>query len=156
GLKGNWVKCFAQNTTNGMVYVGTSDAGIFTVSKNSNFPFEVSFRPIKIKNGSGPVDIAALTFSENKLWYVEDNGHYGFIQNDELTDFYEDGRSFRNIVCENNVVWMGSKDDGILCLTLNNDTISTKKWIVADSESLLQSNNIYQLLFYNNQLWVGT
>lgn len=157
GLRGDWIKCFAQDPVSKRIYIGTNDAGIFWIDKSRDFPFQQSFKSLKVKNDFAPKDITALTVYRGNLWYVEDDGHYGFItKNNEVVDFYEEGRSFRNIVCEDNYIWLGSKDDGLLTLTLQGDSIVSKEWITTSNSTYLSSNNIYQLLFYNQQLWVGT
>jgi ligand-binding sensor domain-containing protein len=157
GLKGNWIKCFAQDPVSGHIYIGTNDAGIFTLDKRDAFPLQQSFKSLKVTNGFAPIDITSLTFYQGNLWYAGDDGHYGYIQkNGELVDFYEEGRSFRNIVCEGDYVWMGSKDDGLLILMLDGDSIVSKEWLTTNNSRFIKSNNIYQLLYYNRQLWVGT
>lgn len=156
GLKGNWVKCFEEDPKSNTIYIGTSDGGIFYTIKTREIQFNQTFRPVKITNGEMPRQVNALHLNNNRLWFASDNGSYGFIANDKVFDQSEDGRSFRNIVSHDNIIWIGSKDDGILRLKVNCDSILEKKWITANPEAGISSNNIYQLVYHNNQLWVGT
>lgn len=136
------------------MYIGTNDGGIYEVDNSKNGAY--LFKPIKTKNGNEPNHISHLTFYQGRLWFVEEDGGYGYIQNNLTRKFNEPGRTFRNIVCFKNSVWLGSKDDGILQLQLEDGQIKSKKWINTASKFAISSNNIYQLLFENNQLWVGT
>lgn len=155
GLKGSWVKSFTEDEKRKRVYVGTSDNGIFYANKNRT-PFQLTFSAVTLNNGAELKSVASILFHQDKLWFVSDDGSYGYIKDDKLIGFQENNKSFRNIVIRDSVVWVGSKDDGILTFTLRNDSIVNKKWLTANSEIGIQSNNIYQLIYHNDQLWVGT
>jgi ligand-binding sensor domain-containing protein len=154
GLRANWIKSFAEDPLSNKLYIGTNDGGIYEVDNSKNGAY--LFKPIKTKNGGEPKHISHLTFNQGKLWFVEEDGGYGYIQNNLTRKFNEPGRTFRTIVCVNNSIWLGSKDDGILKLTVQEGEIKNKKWINTASKYSISSNNIYQLLYYNQQLWVGT
>ncbi len=156
GLRGNWVKCFTENPSTGQVYIGTSDGGIFSVVRGRGANPINSFKFVETENGKAPKHITALRYVNAQLWFANDNGKYGFIEDKQITIFNEPGKSFRNIVAKDNVYWIGSKDNGIMRLEMDEDSISTKEWMNANVGNGIQSNNIYQLVYHNNQLWIGT
>jgi hypothetical protein len=65
-----------------------------------------------------------------------------------------DESSFRNCVGREEVRWLGTADNGILQITMNEDSIAEEKWI--STEHGISSNNIYQLVQNGASLWVGT
>ncbi|NOQ74359.1 MAG: hypothetical protein GQ574_20285 [Crocinitomix sp.] len=156
GLKGNWVKCFTEDPVTSKVYIGTSDGGIYYVKRGSGANPVNSFKRIETEYGEVPNHITALHYINGRLWFANDNGKYGFIQNGQITLFNEANKSFRNIVVHNNTVWIGSKDNGIMRLEMIQDSIQNKEWMNSGTNSGFQSNNIYQLIYHNSQLWIGT
>ena len=155
GLRGNWIKCFAQDPNSGRVYIGTSDGGVFYATKGKGAPDQVRFRALKVDGGDVPRNVPDLYWDSNRLWYVGDNG-FGFVKKGKLYHFKEEGKSFRNVTAHGNSIWLGSKDNGVYHITLEADTISNKEWIKANSGQGLQSNNIYQLVRNEQHLWIGT
>lgn len=155
GLRGNWIKSFTEDASKNRVYVGTSDGGIFYAENRRN-PGAISFQPLRASNGDVPKYITALHFDKGRLWFASDDGKYGFIINDKITVYNEPGKSLRNIQSKDSISWIGTKDNGILRLTIKKDTIFAKEWINASHGKGVSSNNIYQLVYYNEQLWVGT
>ncbi len=156
GLKGNWVKCFTEDPSTGQVYLGTSDGGIYYVRRGQGPNPVHSFKLITIENLQVPNHITALHYKNDQLWFANDNGKFGFVEDKNLTVFYEAGKSFRNIVSHNKNIWIGSKDNGILRLEVDKDSILSKDWLNSRPGTGIQSNNIYQLIYHNNQLWIGT
>lgn len=118
------IKSFAEDPLSNKLYIGTNDGGIYEVDNSKNGAY--LFKPIKTKNGNEPNHISHLTFYQGRLWFVEEDGGYGYIQNNLTRKFNEPGRTFRNIVCFKNSVWLGSKDDGILQLQLEDGQIKSK------------------------------
>lgn len=154
GLRGNWVRTFAHDDE-GNIYVGTSDDGIYVTNK-IGFPDNLSFKKMKVNQGDLPKSVVYLVFKDDRLWFTSNDGEYGYVENGRSQMFIENGKSFRNLVVQDEIVWLGSKDDGVLKVVFDDDQIQEKNWISTSTNSYLRSNNIYQLLKKDNHLWVGT
>lgn len=152
GLTSNWIKGFAQDNNTGEIYIATINGGIMRTKKNKDFPQNVRFSRLKTR-GELPDRIAFIFMFNNTLWYTGSDNEYGYIKNGEINNFKEGEVSFRNASHQDNKIWLGTAENGILQLTLIGDSIN-KKWLsTADG---ISSNNIYQLVWSENNLWVGT
>lgn len=151
GLAANWIKGFAQaEGNNSEILIATYGAGIIEAKKGVNYPFDVSFKKIE----GVPDRISSLSFHEGKFWFTSPSGDFGYLQEDNIVTFGKGQNVFRNIVIQDNYVWLGSTDNGVLRVEIIEDTIRSEKWLNADNG--LSSNNIYQLKFTAGNLWVGT
>ena len=156
GLKGNWVRSLTHDADNNRVYVGTSDNGIFRTNK-TGFPENLRFEQLKTKNNQLPASISFVHYDSERLWFASNNGQYGYVKNDDYLYLQnETGKSFRNLIVTDQVVWLGSKDDGILRVEFEDGEMINKEWISTTTSPFMRSNNIYQLVLDKNQLWVGT
>ena len=153
GLTSNWIKCFTQDKSTGEIFIGTINGGIMRVKKNSQFPENVRFSRLKIEKGKLPNRIAFIFIFENNLWFTSSDNEYGYIKNGEVFSFTEGEVSFRNACQKENTIWLGSSENGILQLTMDRDSIK-KEWLTTAQG--FSSNNIYQLIWSQNNLWVGT
>lgn len=154
GLTSNWIKCFAENEKTKEIFISTINGGILRVKKNKDFPLNVRFNKYKITKGELPDRLSYIFFFQGNLWFVSTESEYGFIKNGEVISFNKSGVNFRNAAVRNDQIWIGSTDNGILQLQVDKDSIINEKWI--DTKNGLKSNNIYQLLWDKNDLWVGT
>lgn len=155
GLNGNWVRSFSGDPKNNRVYIGTFDNGIYMTDKRG-FPDQLKFKKIVAENGAIPKSISYVKYYNDRLWFASNDGSYGYVMGDRLYLKRESGKSFRNLVITENIVWLGSKDDGILRVEFQNDTVLQSDWISSSTSRHMRSNNIYQLLRVKDQLWVGT
>ena len=154
GLVSGWIECFAENTRTGEIFIATKSDGIMRVRKGPGFPQEVNFARYKITSGKLPERLQHIFMFGGNLWYTSPGSDFGYIRNDRVFSFNEPGVNLRNGAPHNNEIWIGSNDHGILRLTVEDDSIVERRWVTtADS---LRSNNIYQLLWDDDQLWVGT
>ena len=154
GLTSNWIKCFAENEKTKEIFISTINGGILRVKKSKEFPLNVRFNKYKIKKGTLPDRLSHLFFFQGNLWFVSGENEYGYIKNGEVILYNKQGVNFRNATTRDDRIWIGSTDNGILQLQFKNDSLIDEKWI--DTKNLLSSNNIYQLLWDKNDLWVGT
>jgi len=154
GLTSNWIKCFAENEKTKEIFISTINGGILRVKKGKDFPQNVRFNKYKITKGKLPDRLSYIFFFQNNLWFVSTENEYGFIKNGEVIFFNKPDVNFRNAAVRNDMIWMGSTDNGILQLQVNKDSVINEKWI--ETKDGLRSNNIYQLLWDKNDLWVGT
>jgi two-component sensor histidine kinase len=147
---GAWIKCFAEYQ--GSIYVATSDAGIYRLKKMNGFPYRFEFE--RIFTNELPKSITYLKVIDNRLWFAAGIGQYGFIKNNSVHVFKKAGYYFRNICAAQHEIWFGTKDNGILRISLAGDKIKNEVWLT--DGSLLRSKNIYQLYTRKNEIWVGT
>ena len=155
GLSSLWVKCFAQSGgRNGKMYIGTSGAGIFEFKGGRDFPLNASFARLKSTGDQIPERINSMDFIQNELWFTGDGNQYGYYFNNKVVAYTETNSSFRNCAGTGNIRWLGSTDNGVLRIEVENDSIIDKRWIT--TKEGISSNNIYQLTLKENELWVGT
>lgn len=154
GMSSNWIKAFAQKDKNSPVYIATGGGGLMSVAKDWEFPVKVKFKKVKPSNREFPDRVSSLNFFEDQLWFTSPNGDYGFLKRNTLTAYNKSDVVFRNSAGLNNKIWLGSSDNGVLQIAMNKDSIISESWI--STENGLSSNNIYQLTYSNQMLWVGT
>jgi ligand-binding sensor domain-containing protein len=155
-LHSNWIKSFAQNPRTGQMFFSTFE-GIYYITNYNNFPLEIKFN--KIENKKIPSRISQICFDKNGILYFASNQGVGEvvlnIKNSKkwaTTILSSSDVNFRNVVIHDSIFYAGSSDRGILRLNLND--AGNQTWITTDN--WLNSNNIYQLTFHRNELWVGT
>lgn len=154
GLTSNWVKGFAPSDTKGEIVIATINGGILKVRKNADFPFNAKFSRLKIKEGQLPDRINFLFNHNGIIWFLGDETKYGFIKNGIVSVFDIKNVNLRNAATHENKIWFGTYDNGVLEITMNGDSIESERWITtADG---LSSNNIYQLISDQKNLWIGT
>ncbi|MBI3133557.1 MAG: histidine kinase [Bacteroidetes bacterium] len=154
GLTSNWIKGFAQNETTGEIYIATVNGGIMRVNKEKGFPPGVYFSKLKITSGKLPDRISHLFMFNDKLWFLGDENSYGFISKGHVHTTSLSNVNLRNAVVYNDHIWIGSFDNGILQLTMDGDSVKSQKWITTSDG--IASNTIYQLIWDNGDLWVGS
>ena len=155
GLHNSWIKSFAENPRTKQVFFATTQ-GIYYVTTLSNFPQTIKFN--KIENRLIPNRINQICFNENgTLYFASDKGIGKIVPNRNLTknwatEFIIEGNSFRNVTFKNNLLFAGSVDKGVLKIDLKNK--NNDEWL--NTTNWLNSNNIYQQIWHNNELWIGT
>lgn len=157
GLSANWVKCFAQEPfRGGTIYLGTNDGGIYKVSKGNNFPQSMRFSKHRLNGQKLPDKVVDLEFIDGKMWYATgtNRNDFGFIDDGVVRNYSEDA-TFRTVVGRDNHYWLGTSESGILSFRIEGDSMVRKEWITSSHE-YLGSNNIYQLVLDDRELWAGT
>jgi ligand-binding sensor domain-containing protein len=153
-LTSNWIKCFAENKETGEIFISTVNGGILRVTKSKTIPLTLSFSKIKISEGKYADRISCMFFFNDKLWFIGEDNSFGFIDGKNVVTKYKEDVSFRNAAYSENVIWIGTTDNGILQLKMKGDSVENETWITASDR--LSSNNIYQLIYHKSELWVGT
>jgi ligand-binding sensor domain-containing protein len=155
GLNANWIKCFEEDPESGTMYVGSSDGGIYKVNKGRDFPVSLKFSRLKVNKGKLPSKVSDLCFVDDRLWYTTGtSGTIGYVHQREAYSFSESQTTFRNIVGKDGFYWAGTSEDGIFSFQLKDDSLFNTSWVTSSEE--LSSNNIYQLILNDNEIWVGT
>jgi len=155
GLNSNWIKCFAQENKRGAkIYIGTAGAGILEVNRAWDFPLNASFKRVKSEGDKFPDRISSLSFIDDELWFTSSESNYGFYKDGKTTIFSNTKSAFRNCVGFGDRRWLGSMDNGVMMIETKEDSVLSKKWITVNEG--LSSNNVYQLIYEDNALWVGT
>ncbi|MCB9225457.1 MAG: histidine kinase [Crocinitomicaceae bacterium] len=154
GLPSDWIKCITQDPSTKTIYIGTGGGGLCKVNKDWQFPIQVSFKKVKPSNVDLPDRFSSLDYINKQLWFTSSEKYFGYYQNNKALIMTSGTATYRNCQGVYNKRWLGSADDGILEITMEGDSIGDQKWItVADG---LSSNNIYQLIYSDSVLWVGT
>lgn len=94
--------------------------------------------------------------SDGSLWYATRNGNLGYIKDGRIRDYYQildKNISISTIVIKGNEIYLGTLGDGIWIANIE----SPREIKQLSGVKNLNSNNIYQLIFDNeNNLWAGT
>jgi len=151
GLSSNWIKGFAQAPGRSKeVYIATYGAGILKTTKGFDFPINATFKKV-----SGvPERISSLQYHKGKFWFTSPSGDFGYLENDDPVVFQQGQNVFRNLVLNDDFVWLGSADNGVLKMRIEEGEILSEYWLNADNG--LSSNNIYQLELIGDKLWIGS
>ena len=156
GLRNSWIKSFAQSPRTSSVFVGTSE-DIYYVTNMSDFPANIKFN--KLNNPNIPNRITQLCFDKNGTLYFSSDKGIGKVvpnrnepKNWKTTLLTKPNLSFRSVTVKNDILFGGSTDKGVIKIDLKNE--NSTEWIT--TEKWLNSNNIYQLTWSKNELWVGT
>ncbi len=154
GMSSNWIRAFAQKDKNSPVYIGTGGGGLMAVEKTWEFPVKLNFKRIRPENREAPERISSLNFCEDQLWFTSSSGEFGYLKNNRIFSQNRGNNVFRNSTGSNQMIWLGSSDNGVLQIEMDDDSIKSENWISV--ENGLSSNNIYQLNFHDNLLWLGS
>lgn len=154
GLPSDWVKCIAQDPKTNEIYIGTGGGGLCKISKDWQFPIVAQFKKVKPANGNLPDRISSIDFINGQLWFTSSEKYYGYLKGNQMVQLSSESSTLRNCQGVYNKRWFGSADEGILELSLEGDSIGEQKWITVGDG--LSSNNIYQLIYKDSILWVGT
>ena len=153
GLQNYWIKSFAQHPITQQIFVATA-GGIHELSIQNKLPIQIKFK--KIRHEKIPNRISQICFDDyGVLYFSSDHGVGKVLLNKGVVrriKLFDTNSNFRNVLVKSNILFAGSTDKGVLKIDLENEKelnwINTKKW--------LNSNNIYQLIWHNFELWVGT
>ncbi|MBD3638974.1 MAG: histidine kinase [Crocinitomicaceae bacterium] len=156
GMTSDWIKCFAEDSRTGTMYIGTGGGGVMSLNRTWEFPLNQRFKSVRPGNRLFPARINSLDFIEGQLWFTSPDGTFGYYRSGIMVFDVHESASFRNCVGTYNKRWLGSTDNGILEVTLEGDSLSSNSWITVNEG--LSSNNIYQLVLNESEdeLWVGT
>lgn len=153
GLQANWIKGFTEDKR-GNLYLATSDGGIVRAIDAKGTPEAIQFARLRVDNGTIPERLSDIEYIDDRLWYASPNGFFGFVKDRKMFGFYTPDMTYNNVAGKGVNYWFGTRDNGLFHITLENDSIAAEEWITA--EDYLSSNNIYQLVLRDNELWVGT
>jgi len=153
GLENYWIKSFAQNPKTNQIFVATL-GGIHELKIQNKLPIQIKFK--KVNHQKIPNRVSQICFDENGMLYFSSDKGVGQVVlkkgKVKRVKLFDTKSNFRNVVVKSNILFSGSTDKGVLKVDLENETepiwINSSKW--------LNSNNIYQLTWYNLELWVGT
>lgn len=154
GLPSDFIRDFDQRN-NSAIYVASYDNGMAKINKGINYPNVISVSKVKCDDIEIPDRLSSIEFIGEKLWFTSPDGSFGWIdeKRNGWLENYPD-LSFRNVTGNGNKIWLGTQDEGILELTFENDSLIQEKWITTGDH--IRSNNIYQLVWDDQFLWIGS
>ena len=156
GLPSNWIKKIKIKDNS--VWVATYSSGIvnFTYDATTN---EISQEKEYYGTQEGIKDLYVNDLeidSKGRTWYATRSGNIGYIYNNKVRDYYrilEKNIAINTLLIKDQNIYLGTLGDGIWIANLENP----KEIKQLNGTKNLNSNNIYQLIFDNeNNLWAGT
>ncbi len=150
GLRSNQIKKI--KFSNSSAWIATYSSGIVEINL-----FSDQYEYYDAQNGLKDLYVNDLDIDgDNRVWYVTRNGNLGYISNGQIRDFHrtlDKSISISSILIKENTIFLGTLGDGIWTTSTTNPKDARK---ISGSKEL-NSNNIYQLIFDNeNNLWAGT
>ncbi len=92
----------------------------------------------------------------NRLWYATQNGHIGYLKDNEITHLglvLDQNIAINSIVVQNETVFLGTAGNGVWWSEDSNFSVFKK----LKGAKTLSSENVYQLIFDNQgYLWTGS
>ena len=154
GLSSNWIK---KIHVNNKIWLANYSSGITSFNYN---PLEREVSNIKnfgLKEGVKDLFINDITTDKQGiLWYATKNGHIGKIYKNkayDLGNILEQNTSIRTLLFHKDYLFIATSGKGIWW----SDLSTPIKFTQLKGEKELYSDNIYQLIFdNNNQLWAGS
>ena len=155
GFPFDWIRKI--QVTNDAIYAATYSSGIVKFNYN---PKTDSLRVLKTfakEDGMDDLYIRDMVLdSKNRMWYATENGHLGYVFNDEVTHFgsvLEQNTPINSMVFKDETLYLGTAGKGVWWS--NDENLSSFKKLEGAKNSA--SENIYQLIFDDQDyLWIGT
>ena len=154
-LGSNNIKDIEIDIGGNTAWVATASSGIIKIPFKNNI--DNSYQYFEKKEGIKDLQINDLYLQNaEKVWYTTKNGNIGYIENNQVRDYYQIlGKNvvISSLIIKGQYLFLGTMGDGIWIANLNNPReikplSGTKK---------LNSKNIYQLIFdADGNLWAGT
>jgi len=157
GLPSSWIKTTAQDTF-GTIWVGTYANGLGRIVTADSMGIKVEL----YDTTSGLPDLFITVLAKDrsgKVWFGTKQGGLGYIDNQSIVTLSNKSvlpkSEIRSITFDqNSQPWIGVAGRGIFQGISTADTFKFNKF---EGNASLKSNNIYQLIFdQENNLWVGT
>ncbi|MFD2567821.1 ligand-binding sensor domain-containing protein [Pseudotenacibaculum haliotis] len=155
GLTSNWIKKI--QTQFYTTWIATYSSGIVQMQYDKNGDSPSISNIYGTKKGIKDLLINDMIIGpQGKVWYATNSGNLGYIQRGQVRDFYrilEKEIAITSLLIKDENIYLGTLGDGIwIANTQNPREIKQLKGV-----KNLNSNNIYQLIFDNeNNLWAGT
>jgi ligand-binding sensor domain-containing protein len=139
------------------IWVASYSGGIVEFRYDFKRKKVLSLKKYNHKNGIRDLYINDINSDDTgKLWYATKNGELGYIFKQKVTHLgkvLDKNRSIQTIIFHNNQLFLGTFGKGIWW----SDLSKKLKFYQLTGKKELYSNNIYQLIFdNNNQLWAGS
>lgn len=155
GLPSNWIKTLRFK--DGYIWGATYSNGIFKFPISSKGKNLARLKLFGIESGLEDLIVNDIRFdSEGLLWYGTKDGHIGYISNDKVNHIgkvLNVNTSIGSIIFNKDNIYLGTSGKGIWWSKKGVDL----KFQKLKGAKELYSENIYQLIFDNNQnLWAGT
>ena len=154
-LGSNTIKDIEIDIGGNTAWVATASSGIIKIPFKNKINNKYQF--FEKKEGIKDLQINDLYIqNDEKIWYATKNGNIGYIENNQVRDYYQIlGKSvvISSLIIKDQYLFLGTMGDGIWIANLHDPReikplSGTKK---------LNSKNIYQLIFdTDGNLWAGT
>ncbi len=154
GLPSDWIRTiYVDNNT---IWAATYSTGIIRFKYDPDKKRLLAVKKFERKNGVKDLQISYMTQdSLGKMWYATQNGHLGYIKNNNVThlgNILNQKTAIRTLLFHKNKLFIGTEGRGIWWSEI--DKISVKK---LKGRKKPYSENIYQMIFDDqNNLWAGS
>ncbi len=155
GLPSDWIRTlYVDNTT---VWAASYSTGIVRFRYDPIKKRLLGVKRFDRKNGIKDLQIRYMTRdSLGKIWYATQNGHLGYIKNNQVThlgNVLNQKTAISTLFFHKNTIYIGTAGRGIWWSDLKGK-VKLKK---LKGRKKLYSDNIYQMIFDDqNNLWVGS
>ena len=144
-------------SVNDTIYVASYESGILQFTYDALTDDFIIIKTYDRSNGIEDLNINQLVVDEdNRVWYVTQEGHLGFISDDVVThlgNVLQSNTPLHSILFWRNTLFVGSAGEGVWWSS-DEDFNTFKK---LQGTKSISSENIYQLIIDDQGfLWVGT
>jgi len=154
-LGSNTIKDIEIDIGGNTAWVATASTGIIRIPFKNNI--DNNYQYFEKKEGIKDLQINDLYIQNaEKVWYATNNGNIGYIENNQVRDYYQildKNVVISSLIIKDQHLFLGTMGDGIWIANLNNP----REIKPLSGIKKLNSKNIYQLIFdTNGNLWAGT
>ena len=155
GLPSDWIRTIHVDKSN--IWAASYSTGIFKFTYDSKKKRIANLKKFNRRNGIKDVQISYMVQDVlGTIWYATQNGHLGYIKNNQVTHFdniLKQKISISTILFHNNTIYLGTAGRGIWWSPID-ENLTFKK---LKGRKKPYSDNIYQMIFDNqDNLWVGS
>ncbi|MEM6516261.1 MAG: two-component regulator propeller domain-containing protein [Bacteroidota bacterium] len=155
GFPYDWIRSISIQADT--IWAATYASGIvkFGYNPDSKNPIQI-YQVFSAKSGIEDLYIKDSFYNDGSLWYATQNGHLGFINNDEVNHIGKvlgEEVAINSILINNDIIYLGTAGRGVWWSLLT-EQLSFKK---LRGLKPLSSENALQLIFDNDgYLWSGS
>ena len=154
-LGSNTIKDIEIDIGGNTAWVATASTGIIKIPLKNNI--DNNYQYFEKKEGIKDLQINDLYIQNaEKVWYATNNGNIGYIENNQVRDYYQildKNVVISSLIIKDQHLFLGTMGDGIWIANLNNP----REIKPLSGIKKLNSKNIYQLIFdTDGNLWAGT
>ncbi len=154
GLPSDWIRTI--HVDKNVIWAATYSTGIIRFKYDYDKNRLTSVKKFEKKNGIKDMQISYMTQdSKGKIWYATQNGHLGYIKNNQVThlgNILNQKTAIRTLLFHENKLFIGTEGRGIWWSELSEISVRKLK-----GRKKPYSENIYQMIFDDQgNLWAGS